>query len=55
MAQYSKSVPKNPLNSDETLGALLKAIIFYTKGGDKLTDHQILSDTVVLTFDDGEP
>jgi hypothetical protein len=54
MAQYEKPVPKSPNSCDETLKAVLKAIMFYTKGGDKLTGYQILPDKVVLKFDDGE-
>lgn len=54
MAQYNKSVPKSPGSCDETLEALLKAIIFFTKGGDKLTEYQVLPKKIVLTFDDGE-
>ena len=55
MAQYNKPVPKNPKSCDETLKAVFKTIIFFTKGGDKLTDYKIFPDKIVLTFDDGEP
>ncbi len=53
MAKYTKSVPKGP-SPDKTLRAVLDAVKFYTKGGDKLTGYQVLPDKVVLTFDDGE-
>jgi hypothetical protein len=54
MAQYPKEVPKSPASCDETLKAVLDFVVFQTKDGDKLVDHQVLPDKVVLKFDDGE-
>lgn len=51
MSQYTKSVPKNPANSDDTLNAILEVIIFQTKDGDELISYQNNPDKVVLTFD----
>ena len=48
---YTKSVPKNPANGDDTLNAVLEVIIFQTKDGDELVSYQNKSDKVVLTFD----
>ena len=51
MAQYTKSVPKDPANGDATLEAVLQVVIFQTKDGDELIDFQIKLDKVLLTFD----
>jgi hypothetical protein len=51
MAQYTKSVPKNPASGDETLKAVLEVIIFQTQDGDELINYQNFPDKVVLTFD----
>ena len=50
MAQYKKTVPKNPTDSDATLDAVLDLVIFQTKDGDKLVRYQNQPDMVVLTF-----
>jgi len=50
MTEYTKSVPKNPVDGDATLEAVLEAIIFYTKDGDELVSYQNKPDKVVLTF-----
>ena len=50
MPEYTKSVPKNPANSDDTLDAVLDLIIFQTKDGDELVHYQNQPDEVVLTF-----
>jgi hypothetical protein len=51
MAQYTKSVPKNPADSDDTLDAVLEVIIFQTQDGDELVGFQNKKDQVVLTFE----
>ena len=50
MAQYKKTVPKDPADSDATLDAVLDMVIFQTKDGDKLVSYQNQPDVVVLTF-----
>ena len=51
MAQYTKSVPKNPADGNDTLNAVLEVIIFQTKDGDELISYQNKPDKVMLTFD----
>ena len=51
MAKYSKTVPKNPADSDETLDAVLEVIIFQTQDGDELISFQNKKDQIVLTFE----
>jgi len=51
MAQYTKSVPKNPASCDQTLEAILEVIIFQTADGDELVSYQIKPDKVILTFE----
>ncbi len=51
MTEYTKSVPKNPADSDATLVAILEAIIFFTQDGDELVKYQNNPDKVVLTFE----
>ena len=51
MAQYTKTVPKNPANGDETLEAVLEVILFQTADGDELIRYQNKPDKIVLTFD----
>jgi hypothetical protein len=50
MAQYKKTVPKDPADSDATLDAVLDMVIFQTRDGDKLVRYQDQPDVVVLTF-----
>ena len=54
MAQYNRTVPKDPASSDETLKAVLDVIIFQTKDGDEFIGYQNKADKVVLGFDGGE-
>ena len=54
MAQYSKTIPKNPANTDKTLEMILDLIIFQTEDGDELISYQNKPDKVVLTFDGEE-
>jgi hypothetical protein len=51
MAKYSKTVPKNQANADETLKAALEAIIFFTHDGDEFIGYDNQPDKVFLTFD----
>jgi hypothetical protein len=51
MAQYSKTVPKNPVNADDTLKAVMEVIIFQTEDGDDFIKYEIKPDKVLLTFD----
>jgi hypothetical protein len=51
MAKYSKSVPKDPLDPDETLNAVLEAIVFFTRDGDEFIAFDNQPDKVLLTFD----
>jgi hypothetical protein len=51
MAQYTKTVPKNPADGDATLEAVLEVVIFQTKDGDELVSYQTKPDKIVLTFD----
>lgn len=51
MAKYTKSVPKNPADCDDTLNAVLEVIIFQTEDGDELISFQNKPDQVVLTFE----
>ena len=51
MAEYSKTIPKNPADSDATLETVLDAIIFYGKDGDELVSYENKPDKVILTFD----
>lgn len=51
MAQYTKTIPKNPADSDETLETVLEVIIFQTQDGDELVSFQNKKDHVVLTFE----
>jgi len=51
MTEYSKTVPKNPTDSEATLETVLDAIILFTKDGDELVSYQNKPDKVVLTFD----
>jgi hypothetical protein len=51
MAQYTKSVPKNPASCDETLAAVLEVILFQTADGDEFISFQIKPDKVILTFE----
>lgn len=51
MAQYTKPIPKNPASCDETLKAVLEAVIFYTEDGDELIGYENNSDKVVLKFE----
>jgi len=52
MAQYTKSVPKNPASGDDTLNAVLEVIIFQTKDGDELISYQNKPGKVTLTFEE---
>jgi hypothetical protein len=54
MAQYNRSVPKDPASSDETLKAVLDVIIFQTRDGDEFISYQNRADKVVLRFDGGD-
>jgi hypothetical protein len=51
MAEYSKTVPKHPTDCDETIRAVLDAVIFYTDDGDTLVRYEIRPAEVVLTFE----
>jgi hypothetical protein len=54
MAQYNKSVPKDPASGDETLKAVLDVVIFQTQDGDELVKYQNKPDKLVLTFEAAE-
>jgi hypothetical protein len=54
MAQYTKSVPKDPASSDKTLNAVLDVIIFQTKDGDEFISYENRADKVMLKFDGGD-
>ena len=51
MTEYSKTVPKNPTDSDATLDTVLDTILFQTKDGDEFINYQNKPDGVVLTFE----
>ena len=51
MAEYTKTVPKDPAGGDETLQAVLGVIIFMTADGDEFARYQITRDKVILTFE----
>ena len=51
MAKYTKTVPKNPADSDDTLDAVLEVIIFQTEDGDELVSFENKPNQVVLTFE----
>ena len=51
MAKYTKTIPKNPADGDDTLSAVLEVIIFQTEDGDELVGFQNKKDQVVLTFE----
>jgi len=51
MTEYSKTVPKDPTDSEATLEAVLDAIILYTQDGDELVRYKNELKQVVLTFD----
>lgn len=51
MIQYTKKVPKNPANGDETLNAVLEVVIFQTEDGDELVGFENKPDEVVLIFE----
>lgn len=51
MAQYTKSIPKNPTAADATLEQVLEAVIFYSKDGDELISFENKTDKVMLTFE----
>jgi hypothetical protein len=51
MAKYTKTVPKNPVDSDDTLNAVLEVIIFQTEDGDELISFANKRDQIVLTFE----
>jgi hypothetical protein len=51
MSVSTKSIPKNPDDSNATLEAVLDAIIFYAEDGDELVSYQNKPDKVILTFE----
>ena len=51
MAEYSKSVPRNPDSCDDTVKAILEVIIFQTADGDRLVRYEITPDQVILFFE----
>lgn len=51
MAQYTKTVPKDPTSCDKTLKAVLEAIIFFTHDGDEFVSFINQRDKVTLTFE----
>jgi hypothetical protein len=51
MPEYTKIVPKNPNDADETLKAVMDVIIFMTQDADEFVSYKVQSDKVVLTFE----
>lgn len=51
MAEYTKSIPRDPNDPDETLQAVLDAILFYQEGDDEFIRYEIRPKTVVITFE----
>lgn len=52
MPQYTKSVPKNPADDDQTINAVCNLIIFQTQEGDRLVGVNVQPTQVILTFDE---
>lgn len=51
MAEYTKTVPKSPTSSDDTLKAVLDVIIFQTADTDEFIGYDVKANKVVLTFE----
>lgn len=51
MPEYTKTVPKHPTDSDETLKAVLEVIIFQTADTDEFIHYKIKPGKVELIFE----